>query len=136
MTDGNELESCEKSVCGHEVAGKFPTNLKQHLKKQHPVQYQAVLEKEKDKTKRAAKSRPPKVACSQTTIDESFLGKRASPYSCDSAQYKHITEKLAIFVRSTNVPIRLVENAEFKSLMGGSTSSPMSSTRKQALGCF
>ena len=36
VTDGNELESGEKSVCGHEVAGKFPTNLKQHLKSSIP----------------------------------------------------------------------------------------------------
>ena len=31
-----------ESVCGYEVAGKFPTNLKQHLKKHHLLQYQDV----------------------------------------------------------------------------------------------
>ena len=41
-----------KEVCGATVAGKFPTNLKQHLRKDHPAQYQEALLKEREAEKK------------------------------------------------------------------------------------
>ena len=37
---------------GHHVAGKFPTNLKQHLKKSHAKEYKEMEEKEAENEKR------------------------------------------------------------------------------------
>lgn len=38
--------------CGHNVVGKFPTNLKQHLKKSHAKEYKEMEEKEAENEKR------------------------------------------------------------------------------------
>ena len=38
-SDDEEEAGPSKKVCAQEVAGKFPTNLKQHLKKYHALQY-------------------------------------------------------------------------------------------------
>ena len=43
---------------------------------------------------------------------EAFQGKR--PYDSDSEKHKLKSKKLAVFIGSSNVPIRLVENAEFR----------------------
>ena len=113
-----EVESEENSVCGHEIAGKFPTNLKQHLRKHHSKHYCDVLGKEKeDKCKRATKVALQK-SSSQSTIDESLRRKCVTPYSSSSDRYKLISKRLAIFVGSTNVPISTVENSELRSLIG------------------
>ena len=37
------------SSCGHSLKGKFPTNLKAHLKKVHPSHYQELVKMESDK---------------------------------------------------------------------------------------
>lgn len=33
-------------VCGHAVSGKYPTNMKQHLKRSHKAEYDEVLRQE------------------------------------------------------------------------------------------
>ena len=35
-------------LCGHSVTGKYPTNLKQHLKRAHLEQYKQVEKKESE----------------------------------------------------------------------------------------
>ena len=37
--------------CGHHLAGKFPTNMKQHLKKSHAKEYKEMEEKEAENEK-------------------------------------------------------------------------------------
>ena len=39
----------EDSPCGHSLKGKFPTNLKAHLKKAHSCHYQELLKMENEK---------------------------------------------------------------------------------------
>ena len=41
-------ESDSSKSCGQAIAGKYPTNLKQHLNKHHPVQYAELLQLEKE----------------------------------------------------------------------------------------
>ena len=50
----NDEEEAEpsKKVCAQQVAGKFPTNLKQHLKKYHALQYEEVVKLEVEGKKR------------------------------------------------------------------------------------
>jgi hypothetical protein len=38
--------------CGHSLDGKYPTNLKQHLKKEHPRLYTEFLAKEEEREKK------------------------------------------------------------------------------------
>ena len=51
----------------------------------------------------------------QSTLKDSFS--RQCVYTKDSEQYRAITRKLAIFVGSSNVANRLVDNLEFKDLV-------------------
>ena len=41
-----ESTDADVRLCGVEVAGKYPTNLKAHLKAVHPVQYDELMRKE------------------------------------------------------------------------------------------
>jgi len=41
-----ESTDADVRFCGVEVAGKYPTNLKAHLKAVHPVQYDELMQKE------------------------------------------------------------------------------------------
>ena len=41
----------DEEKCGHHVAGKFPTNLKEHLKKSHAKEYKEMEEKEVENEK-------------------------------------------------------------------------------------
>jgi len=102
-------------ICGHFTTGKFTTNLKQHLKLSHPSYFQAVAEKEaklKEKKRLKAEKARKVVGPQPTTIEEAFQGRR--PYDSDSGRYKSIVKKLAVLIGSSNVPISLVENAEFR----------------------
>lgn len=44
-------ENDSSKSCGQAIAGKYPTNLKQHLNKHHPVQYAELLQLEKEQKK-------------------------------------------------------------------------------------
>ena len=45
-SDDEEEAGPSKEVWAQEVAGKFPTNLKQHLKNYHALQYEEVVKLE------------------------------------------------------------------------------------------
>lgn len=51
----------------------------------------------------------------QSTLKESFS--QQCVYTKDSERYRAITRKLAIFVGSSNVANRVVDNLEFKDLL-------------------
>ena len=108
-TESSSIE--EASACGQSLAGKFATNLKSHLKKSHPKEYQQVLSREAMTKEKVAKK--PKRQESQMTLCEAIQRK----YDTKSPRCQQITRKLAIFVGSTNVPNSLVENMEFRSLV-------------------
>lgn len=104
-----------KEICGASIAGKYPTNLKQHLRKDHYALYQEALVKEKaaEQKRKEASAKP--LGTKQLSLAESFKGK--SPYDKKSERYLTITKHVAIFIGSSNVPNSIVENAEFKSLI-------------------
>ena len=67
-------------VCAQEVAGKFPTNLKQHLKKYHALQYKEVVKLEveaKEKGERKRKEREGELVKGQATLQQAFAGQSA-----------------------------------------------------------
>ena len=60
-------------VCGHEITGKYPTNLKQHLKKSHPglyadLQKKEVQEKEQKSKQEAIKQKASLKLSKQLTL--------------------------------------------------------------------
>ena len=108
-----------KEQCGHSLAGKYPINLKQHLKKEHSKEYSEVLKKEDEKEKkRLSQSQIPSIPGSfkkkmggQLTLEQTLRQKKQ--YSKESPRYMEITKKLAVFVGSTNVPNSIVTSPEF-----------------------
>lgn len=140
-TNGRPRESCvwkffkeeDKSVClvslgadrncGHSFKGKFPTYLKTHLRKKHPSEFKDLEKMEEDK-KEMRKRRPLNTtnfmkrseAGTQLTLNDTL--KSGRKYTTDSQRHKTITKHLAIFIGSTNTPIRVVENSSFQKLLG------------------
>ena len=115
-SEASSADADETCVCGHAVAGKFPTNMKNHLKRSHPKEYQLILSKEESLAKEKAMKKPKELQrkrSGQMTLGEAFQRK----YDTQSSRYRMITRRLAIFVGSTNVPNSLVENVEFQSLL-------------------
>lgn len=109
--------SSNADVCGHSVPGKFPTNLRQHLKKAHKSEFSDLTrreekdKREKESQKAVQRATSMKVS-QQLTLAESIRPKNA--YGKESDRYKLITKKLAIFIGSTNTAYNMVENLEFK----------------------
>jgi len=100
--------------CGTEFSGKFPTNLKAHLKKSHPTVFQELVAKEAEKElakKRAAAA----TVTLQPTIAETLS--KSKPYERGSTRIIKITRKLAIFVGAGHVANRIVECEEFRELL-------------------
>ena len=82
-------------VCGKTFAGKFPSNLRQHLKTCHVACYQEMLnDEEKQKEERETKKSKCSsgIARSQKTLGEAFQRK----YDKESRKYQDITRKLTI----------------------------------------
>lgn len=91
------------------IAGKYPTNLKQHLKRHHDNEYLIFLklaeeEKNVDKNK----------AAKQLTI-EKFLNKQEK-YKITNPKQKEFNQKVAWFIGANFVPFDLVENEDFEDL--------------------
>ena len=112
-SEASSADADEICVCGHAVAGKFPTNMKNHQKRSHPKEYQLILSKEESLAKEKKPKELQRKLSGQMTLGEPFQRK----YYTQSSRYQMITRSLAIFVGSTNVPNSLVENVEFQSLL-------------------
>ena len=107
-------------ICGHEIGGKYLTNLKQHLKKAHPGPYadllkREALEKEERCKQEALKEKASLKVSKQLTLSQSLQSK--VKYDKTSDRYTSITRKLASFIGTSNVPNSLVENLEFCDLL-------------------
>ena len=112
-----QVEGEKGKICGQTVSGKYTTNVKSHLKKAHPSEFEEVVSKEqklkeRKQAKKATKS--VKKGC-QLTLGETLECK--PQYDKGSDRYKSITKRLAIFVGATNMPNSLVENPEFRALL-------------------
>ena len=101
------------SVCGKHISGKKPTNLKHHMKAAHPSILNEFLIREESIKKHKVQAK--KSLIHQSTLKESLS--KQTMYTKDGHQYKAITRKLAIFVGSSNVANRIVENFEFVNLL-------------------
>ena len=113
-------ERDSQSISGKSVAGKFPTKQKKHLRLAHPDIFEEIVRKEEESKKVKTEKECAKRAASlkyhhQSTLKESLEKKNL--YSKHSPRYKLITRKLAIFVGSSSVANRIVENLEFHDLL-------------------
>ena len=114
------VKTGNQQVCGKQIPGKYPTNLKNHLQIAHPEVYAALLEKEATERKSKAEKEFERKTASlkvshQLTLAESL--KSGQTYEKSSRRHTEITKKLAIFVGSSNVSYNIVENLEFRDLL-------------------
>ena len=107
----------KKDRCGKELNGTFTSNMKKHLKLCHKEAYMKFEQEENERQKtqevRRRKDRT-LVSSSQMTIKEAI---KQSLYPKDSKKQSAITNKLAIFIGATNVPLSLVDCPEFRDLL-------------------
>ena len=113
----SEVGSDGTRKCGTGIAGKFPTNLKAHIKGNHPheemLKKEAEKQKEKETTKRKLASPPGHVGGQMTLLGTI---QKAKSYDKESPRYKDIARKLATFAAAGNVANRIVECDEFREL--------------------
>jgi len=117
-SDDEEEAGPSMKVCAQEVAGKFPTNLKQHLKKYHALQYEEVVKLEVEENKkgeRKKKEMKGELVKGQAMLQQAFAGQSA--YGKNSDCYRFLSKKLALFIACTNLSILLVENDELRGLI-------------------
>ena len=114
----------EDALCNKSFKGKFTTNLKLHLKKEHFEEYRLLDAEEKKKReetgKRLSKSKVKSKCSTSSSLFQSTIptiANQKKPYDPQSTKQKSITKKLAVFVGASNVPISLVENVEFQELL-------------------
>ena len=120
IKSNSSADAALDQVCGHCIAGKYPSNLKQHLRKHHPQQYSEVLKLEEAAKKAKEEAESKKCARSLKTAKQLTLTQSLSTgttYKKDSEQHKLLTRKLAVFVGSSNVANRIVESLEFRDLL-------------------
>ena len=109
-----------EALCGKKISGKNPSNIKQHLKATHPKEFHELSKKEDELKRKKVESERLKRERSlkhyqQATLKETLS--RHTVYSKDSDRYRVITKELAIFIGTSNVANRIVENLEFKDLL-------------------
>ena len=118
-----QVVGTDGEVCSQNISGKFPTNLKQHLRSKHPNEHSAVLEvdasikkaKDEAELKRAQICHKAAAATASKQLTQPLsAGKQ---YKKESERYQTITRKLAIFVGSNNVANSIVESPEFTDLL-------------------
>lgn len=111
------VENSSPRLCATEIAGKYPTNLKSHLKKAHPSAHDEMVQKEeaKQREKERAKAQKKITSPTQVTLQESI--EKGQQYDKASQRYKDITQKLAMFVSVGNVANSIVECEEFRELI-------------------
>lgn len=110
----------DDSICGKQITGKFPTNLRNHLRHTHHEAYKNMIEKEEiEKKAREEKERELKSAslkrAHQQTLKESLAS--GMKYHTSSPKYTEITRKLAIFMGSSTAAYNIAENLEFRDLL-------------------
>jgi len=115
LYDGMSNKS-ECSTCSLKVSGKNSTNLKRHLQFRHADLFALVsLANTTTKAKKVAVASTSNGNGSgnvTNTTMHAFVG--ASPYAEDSNKYKRRCDLLAKYLVSASIPVRTMENMEFR----------------------
>ncbi len=96
-------------ACGMMLKGKFPSNLRSHLKSNHRIAYNVMEEKQMEKLIKGKDVRRQQALAS--------LPRNVQEQEKENAKHLKITEKLVRFVATSGCPCSIVENEEFRALM-------------------
>ena len=107
----------EGSICGKEINGRYPTNLKAHLKHTHPIVHAEIQRKNEEKEKEKSRRKSGEGASTQLKLSQTHSLRGGAKYAKESPRNKSITRKLATFVAIANVPNSIVDNEEFPELL-------------------
>jgi len=114
-------------MCGFEVAGKNPTNLKGHLNTRHKDVYAEVCGKEQDRKHSLKRKRDddeaddrksdsvPKAGSSQTLSE--CMNRRIATWSKDSIEYKYRLDGVLQMLISSCRPVTMVDAAGYRESM-------------------
>ena len=109
------VETNETSICGKEIKGQYPTNLKKHLRICHNDEYKCFEAAETKRIKEKDEKSKDSTKLKQSTLPVSSLGNK--PYESNSRKHQAITLCLATFIGANNVALSLVDNSEFRELI-------------------
>ena len=101
-----------EKVCGVKINGKFPSNLRSHVRYNHNETFKILEGKDKEKARNVRKKTDTKTQFTLSACTGSL--KR---YEKQDVRYKKITRKLAVSAASSSVPNSIVESSEFRSLI-------------------
>ena len=107
----------EGSICGKEINGRYPTNLKAHLKHAHPIVHAEIQRKNEEKEKEKSMRKSGEGASTQLKLSQMHSLRGGAKYVKESPRNKSITRKLATFVAIANVPNSIVDNEKFRELL-------------------
>ena len=103
----------EAVTCGKELSGMFASNLKKHLKNQHPEAFGKFEEEARRPIVKAKRS----FACQASSSEQTLEATMPKWYPQDSKRAQSITKKLALFIEATSAPLSLVDYPEFQDLL-------------------
>ena len=102
-----------EKVCGVKINGKFPSNLRSHIKNNHTEVFKILDGKDKEKAKNVQR----KGNDTKKQLTLSACTGNLRKYEKQDVRYRKITRKLAVFAASSSVPNSIVESSEFRSLL-------------------
>lgn len=111
-TNPSSADAASDQVCGHCIAVKYLSNLKQHI-------LSSILKYWSWKAAKKANEEAKNKKCAQllkaAKLTQSLSN--GTMYKKDSDQHKLLTRKLAVFVGSSNIANRIVESLDFWDLL-------------------
>jgi len=126
--DGKKKSKCIVSdnkgkICGFEVCGKNPTNLKSHIRCRHEEVYASLHEKEQEKVKSLKRKREeneedkptvPTATASQAQTISDCVNRRKISWSTDSIEYKYRLDGILQMLISSGRPVTMVDDADYR----------------------
>ena len=123
FNEATEKSACQvqlsnQNICAQTISGKYPTNLKQHLRTPKSIQKCCKLNHllRRRRKKHSHGGTPFTTKQVPWQIDNQSLSS-GKHYKKESDRYQEITRKLAIFVAGSNIANSIVESAEFRDLL-------------------
>lgn len=109
----------KEEKCGKVLNGAFTSNMKKHLKASHKEEFLRFEKEEDERQKSHTHQKRGSALLSSSHSQQMTIKEAMKPtvYSKDSKKQLGITNKLAIFIGATSVPLSLVDCPEFCDLL-------------------
>lgn len=110
-----DLSPTTPSVCGHRISGKFPTNMKSHLKTSHPNIFKEFQLKEETlkKIESVSKAKAEKKRSGPAVSTQRTLGEVMQRKYRDSTKWQYVTKGWQCLLLVATFPIRLLRIQSF-----------------------